>query len=159
MVPRMPRFPTQPDGDGRLLQIGDVARRVGLSLRTVRYYEEIGLIAPSARSDGGFRLYSDADVDRLLLLKPMKALSLSLDEIRELAALMDRGARAAGLPEDELQELVESLGEYATRADDAIAALERQLANAQQLRLRLEERLARCEGILEQRVAGVVAGE
>src|SRR5690348_10590123 len=44
------------------MQIGEVADRIGLSLRTIRYYEEVGLITPSARSPGGFRLYTEDDV-------------------------------------------------------------------------------------------------
>ena len=48
-----------------LLQIGQVAERTGLSLRTIRFYEENGLVVPTARSEGGFRLYSDDDVARL----------------------------------------------------------------------------------------------
>ena len=54
-----------------LLQIGEVADRVGLSLRTVRYYEEQGLLTPASRTSGGFRLYSEAQVDRLALIKQM----------------------------------------------------------------------------------------
>ncbi|MDP9021544.1 MAG: MerR family DNA-binding transcriptional regulator, partial [Actinomycetota bacterium] len=49
-------------------QIGEVADRVGLSLRTVRYYEEVGLIEPSDRTAGGFRLYTDDDISRLELI-------------------------------------------------------------------------------------------
>jgi DNA-binding transcriptional MerR regulator len=156
MVRSVPSEADPTDVDTRLLQIGDVASRVGLSLRTVRYYEEIGLIAPSARSDGGFRLYSDANVDRLLLLKPMKPLGFSLDEMRELSDLLDRGATAATLTDDEVERVSGGLGEYATRADTAIAKLERQLAEAQQLRLRIEERLARCAATLEQRPASAL---
>ena len=51
--------------DGQLHQIGTVAERVGLSLRTIRHYEEVGLVVPSGRSAGGFRLYTDGDVERL----------------------------------------------------------------------------------------------
>ena len=43
-------------------QIGEVAERTGLSLRTIRYYEEVGLLSPSGRTAGGFRLYADSDV-------------------------------------------------------------------------------------------------
>jgi len=65
-------------------QIGDVAQRTGLSLRTIRYYEEVGLVTPSARSNGGFRLYTDADIERLSLVARMKPLGFSLDEMRDL---------------------------------------------------------------------------
>ena len=64
-------------------QIGEVAERVGLSLRTVRYYEEKGLISPERRTDGGFRLYTDENIARLLLIMQMKPLGFSLDEMRE----------------------------------------------------------------------------
>lgn len=49
------------------MQIGEVADRTGLSLRTLRYYEEVGQVRPSTRTSGGFRLYSETDVARLLL--------------------------------------------------------------------------------------------
>ncbi|MGI8480002.1 MAG: MerR family DNA-binding transcriptional regulator [Gaiellaceae bacterium] len=52
-----------------LLKIGEVADRVGLSLRTIRYYEEVGLLEPTGRSPGGFRLYSEDQVTRLATLK------------------------------------------------------------------------------------------
>ncbi len=71
------------------IQIGEVAERTGLSLRTIRYYGEVGLAEPSARSQGGFRLYTEGDVQRLLLLKQMKPLGLSLEQMRELLAALD----------------------------------------------------------------------
>lgn len=43
------------------MQIGEVAERIGLSLRTIRYYEEVGLVVPSVRSQGGFRLYTEPE--------------------------------------------------------------------------------------------------
>lgn len=70
-------------------QIGDVAQRTGLSLRTIRYYEEVGLVAPSARSHGGFRLYTEADIGRLALVARMKPLGFSLDEMRDLLEALD----------------------------------------------------------------------
>ncbi|RNL87684.1 MerR family transcriptional regulator [Halostreptopolyspora alba] len=72
------------------MQIGRVAERTGLSLRTIRYYGEVGLVEPSARSRGGFRLYTESDVDRLLLIKQMKPLDFSLEETRELLGVLDR---------------------------------------------------------------------
>lgn len=50
--------------DEQLQQIGTVVKRVGLSLCTVRHYEDVGLVIPSGRSGGGFRLYTDADVEQ-----------------------------------------------------------------------------------------------
>ena len=59
-------------GEGQqLLHIGAVAERTELSLRTLRHYDEIGLVNPSERSEGGFRLYSEADVERILLIRRM----------------------------------------------------------------------------------------
>lgn len=77
------------------MKIGEVADRVGLSLRTLRYYEESGLIIPAGRTSGGFRLYSERDVQRLLLIMQMKPLGFSLEQMREvvqdLDTLGDRG--------------------------------------------------------------------
>lgn len=69
---------------GTHLQIGEVADRTGLSIKTIRHYDEVGLVAPSARSAGGFRLYTDADVDRLFAIRRMKPLGFTLDEMGEL---------------------------------------------------------------------------
>lgn len=71
------------------LQIGEVADRAGLSLRTVRYYEEQGLVTPAKRSDGGFRLYTEQQVDRLLVIKQMKPLGFTVQEMRELIDARD----------------------------------------------------------------------
>jgi len=72
----------------RTYQIGTVARLVHLSLRTLRYWEEEGLISPTARTTGGFRMYSPEDVARVRLVRSMKAADLSIDELRELVALV-----------------------------------------------------------------------
>jgi MerR family transcriptional regulator, copper efflux regulator len=70
--------------------IGEVASRVALSLRTVRYYESIGLVKPSGRTDGGFRLYTERDVQRLLLVRALKPTDLTPEELLELLDLRDR---------------------------------------------------------------------
>lgn len=66
------------------MQIGEVAERTGLSLRTIRYYGEVELVTPSSRTEGGFRLYTDADVAKLELIKQMKPLGYSIEEMREV---------------------------------------------------------------------------
>ncbi|KXO98268.1 MerR family transcriptional regulator [Tsukamurella pseudospumae] len=74
---------------GRLLQIGQVAEATGLSLKTIRHYDEVGLVTPSERSPGGFRLYTSTDVDRLLVIRRMKPLGFTLEQMRDLLAALD----------------------------------------------------------------------
>ncbi len=71
------------------MQIGEVAAATGLSLRSIRWYEQVGLAAPSARSKGGFRLYTPREVERLLVIMRMKPLDFSLDEMRDLLDTLD----------------------------------------------------------------------
>lgn len=71
------------------MQIGEVAEQTNLSLRTIRYYEEVGLVQPSARTAGGFRLYSESDVARLRLIRRMKPLDFSLDEMKDVLEALD----------------------------------------------------------------------
>ena len=73
---------------GALVQIGQVAVRTGLSLRTIRFYEESGLVVPTARTEGGFRLYSAEDVARLEVVKRMKPLGFTLEEVQQLLTLL-----------------------------------------------------------------------
>ncbi|OII38070.1 MerR family transcriptional regulator [Curtobacterium sp. MMLR14_010] len=63
-----------------LMQIGEVAERTGLSVKTIRDYDAAEVLHPSGRSDGGFRLYSTDDVERLLMVRRMKPLGFSLSE-------------------------------------------------------------------------------
>lgn len=126
-----------------LLQIGEVADRVGLSLRTVRYYEELGLLSPTGRTQGGFRLYSDEDVERLRVLKGMKPLGLSLEEVRELMELFDRTADIEELGPDDLDGVVEGLDRYARLGDERVEKLEQHLAEARRLRAHIRAELRR----------------
>lgn len=77
-------------------QIGTVADRVDLSLRTIRYYEEIGLVSPSGRTEGGFRLYTESDIDRLHLVKALKPVGMPLEMISELLDCADQISQADG---------------------------------------------------------------
>lgn len=120
-----------------MMQIGEVAERVGLSLRTVRYYEEMGLLSPEKRTEGGFRLYTDAHVDRLGLIKRMKPLGFTVQEMRQL---LDARETIASRESDEADrdEARELLAGYATaaavRCDDLRAQLESAETLARQLR-------------------------
>lgn len=64
------------------MRISQVAARVGVTARAIRYYEQLGLLQPSTSSPGGFRLYTERDVRRLLLIQRFKDLGLTLDDIR-----------------------------------------------------------------------------
>jgi DNA-binding transcriptional MerR regulator len=72
-------------GDDAFLQIGEAAERASLTQRTLRYYEEKGLLKPPSRMEGGFRLYSTEDVERLERIKELKdLLGFSLADIKEM---------------------------------------------------------------------------
>ncbi len=78
--------------DQRQMQIGEVAERTGPSVRTIRFYEESGLVSPTARSSGGFRLYTGSDVVRLHAIRRMKPLNVTIEEIREVMKILDGSA-------------------------------------------------------------------
>ncbi len=70
---------------GAELQIGEVAERTGVTQRTLRFYEEKGLLRPATRMDGGFRLYTEEDVQRVDQIRSLQnLLGLSLAEIKEM---------------------------------------------------------------------------
>lgn len=81
--------------DEQTMRIGEVAELTSLSFRTLRHYDEIGLVTPSARTEGGFRLYTESDVARLMVIRRMKPLGYSLEEMSEVLAVV-AGIRAAG---------------------------------------------------------------
>jgi DNA-binding transcriptional MerR regulator len=100
---------------GRALKIGELASAAGVSCDTVRYYERLNLLPRASRSQAGYRLYTEVDVERLRFIKQAQALGLSLDEIKEL--LPGRGAglaecqRVHDLLSAKLEELDERIAE------------------------------------------------
>ncbi|WP_328460628.1 MerR family transcriptional regulator [Streptomyces sp. NBC_00448] len=128
--------------DSRHMQIGEVAERTELSLRTIRHYEETGLVTPSARSQGGFRLYTEADVARLMVIRRMKPLGFTLEEMRDLLAATDRLDTPAPSAA-EREALLERVRAYEQTAATKIQDLRVQLARAEEfaatLRTRLEQ--------------------
>lgn len=115
---------------GEHMQIGEVAERTSLSLRTIRYYEEVGLVPPSARTQGGFRLYAEQDVARLMLIKRMKPLDFSLDEMRDLLAILDQLEEGRLTPARRAH-LTGRLSLYRQIAEQRIEALRAQLDSAE----------------------------
>lgn len=120
-------------------QIGEVAQTVGLSLRTIRFYEEVDLVPPSARTRGGFRLYTADDIDRLRLVKRMKPLDFSLEEMREILTTLDRLA-GPDVTEGGRDQLQERLSMFAAAARGRCEVLRAQLDAAEEMAgLLLEE--------------------
>lgn len=123
-----------------LLQIGEVAERTGLSLRTVRHYEEVGLLPAAERSPGGFRLYTEVAVQRLLVIKKMKPCELTLDQMREVLEALDvldersadGGGRAAALT---------TIAGHQQAVGEAVVRLRQRLANAEGFAAVLTDRL------------------
>ncbi|SHN88006.1 DNA-binding transcriptional regulator, MerR family [Geodermatophilus obscurus] len=125
---------------GGLLQIGQVAQRTGLSLRTIRFYEENGLVVPTTRSEGGYRLYSDEDVARLEVIKRMKPLGFSLEEMHQLLTLL-ADFETAG--DDEREALIDRLRMFHEAATARVTALREQLAVAEGFAATLADHLNR----------------
>lgn len=123
--------------DPQLHRIGEVADRVGLSLRTVRYYEEQGLVVPESRTEGGFRLYAERQIERLLLVKSMKPLGFSLDEMRELLLARETVAEP-GAGAGARRAAAATISDFAGRVDERVERLrgdlERGEAFARELR-------------------------
>ncbi|MDQ6526335.1 MerR family transcriptional regulator [Nocardioides sp. LHD-245] len=117
-----------------MMQIGEVAARTELSLRSLRHWDEVGLLRPSGRSDGGFRLYTEDDVEKILVIRRMKPLGFTLDEMsaamRDIEALRDP--------------------EAAPRHATARARLDAVLGEATERRARLVAQLAMADEFLDQ---------
>ncbi|WP_326617811.1 MerR family transcriptional regulator [Streptomyces decoyicus] len=129
------------------MQIGEVAARTELSLRTIRHYEETGLVIPSARSQGGFRLYAQADVARLMVIRRMKPLGFTLDEMRALLAATDRLDSGEELSAADREELLERVHDFEEAAQQRVDNLRTQLARAEEFASTLRERLTRASTV------------
>ncbi|MGW0435885.1 MerR family transcriptional regulator [Micromonospora sp. NPDC003197] len=127
---------------GQHMQIGEAAERVGLSIRTIRHYEEAGLVLPSARSEGGFRLYTATDLARLAVIKRMKPLGFTLDEMRDLLTVLDALADDT-TPADERATLRERLAMFHAAAQARVQTLREQLATAEGFAQQIQEQVNR----------------
>lgn len=125
------------------MQIGEVATRTELSLRTIRHYEETGLVVPSARSQGGFRLYTETDVQRLMVIRRMKPLGFTLEQMRDLLEATDRLDADDRLTEAEREELIARIHAFEEAATERVADLRKQLGRAEDFATTLRTRLER----------------
>lgn len=122
---------TAKTGSTSTMHIGELADRTGLSLRTIRHYDDVGLLPATARTDGGFRVYSEDDFERLMVIKQMKPLGFSLEEMAEILGLLAEAPAAPGSAA-RLAEILEQaahqrakMARNLAQADDFIARLGR----------------------------------
>ena len=131
----------------KLLRIGEFAKQADTNLRTLRYYEELGLIKPTHRSSGKFRYYSPAQLKRVGAIKRMQGLGLSLKEIQEVMVPS----------QSELTDALTHIGEGLERQISLIAgrieSLQEELAELAAARDKLAECRA-CERTLDSDACG-----
>ena len=114
------------------MHIGELAERTGLSLRTIRHYDDVGLLPATARTDGGFRVYSEDDFERLMVIKQMKPLGFSLEEMVEILGIL-ASSEATGSTE----EASTRLSGFLEKAVHQRAKMARNLAQADEFIRRL----------------------
>jgi DNA-binding transcriptional MerR regulator len=124
---------SQPSG---LLKIGAFAKLAGTNLRTLRYYEEVGLLRPAARSGGGFRYYRETDLNRIQLIRDLQELGLTLEEIRGL--LEQRGDDGTG--STSIERIYAALVTHKGLLDARLERLESQRSSVREA----VEKLAQC---------------
>lgn len=108
------------------LTIGEIGRRTGTKVETIRYYEKIGLLAPPGRTQGNYRAYGEDDLARLSFIRRTRDLGFSIDQVRMLVSLSDDDARDCTTVDEiasaHLQEIDRKLADLAAMRR-AIAAL------------------------------------
>nr|WP_152642661.1 MerR family transcriptional regulator [Pseudarthrobacter chlorophenolicus] len=110
------------------MHIGELADRSQMSLRTIRHYDEVGLLKPSGRTEGGFRLYTERDFTRLLLIRRMKPLGFTLEAMAGLLRVID--ALEASEPGQDDTAIRAELDTFIEEAARRRAKLEEQLGMA-----------------------------
>ena len=105
------------------MRIGEVADAVGVNRRTIRYYEDIGLLPDPDRTAAGYRDYTAADVDRLVFVKTARRLGFTLAEVTEILAFREQGQRPCAYVLDVLSRQVGALDRRITELQDLRAEL------------------------------------
>lgn len=110
------------------MHIGELSEKTGLSLRTIRHYDDVGILKASGRTEGGFRIYTVEDLQRLLLIRRMKPLGFSLEEMTELLAVID--LLQSGEPGSDTPQTREKLDHFIDEAGTRRERLRQQLEMA-----------------------------
>ncbi len=131
-----------------LSQIGGVADRLGVSTRTIKYYEELGLVSPENRSPGGFRLYGASDVERLERILRLKGMGFSLAAIREFLSVRDAAQEATR--ERVLAETTEHLKAREREVAERIVKAREDLKSAEALQEELRRDISLCEARMQE---------
>jgi len=130
--------------DAPCLQIGEVADRTGVTQRTLRFYEERGLLKPPTRMDGGFRLYSEDDVGRVEQIKRMQSLlGLTLAEIKEMveAEEVREELNATFRPDRPLDERIKRVGRRVEVTQRQFNIISTKLTAMEEMRKDLKQKL------------------
>ena len=133
-----------PESNEAYLQIGEVAERTGVTQRTLRFYEEKGLLRPPSRMDGGFRLYSEDDVKRVEMVRRLQdLLGVTLADIKEMvdAQEMLRELRAQYRPEAGVEEKRRQLQKAIDVVQAQYAIVKQKCGQMEEMKGQLEERL------------------
>jgi DNA-binding transcriptional MerR regulator len=142
----------EPAADEPNLQIGEVADRTGVTQRTLRFYEERGLLKPPTRMDGGFRLYSEDDVLRVEQIKRLQSLlGLTLAEIKEMveAEEVREELNATFRPDRPVDERIKRVGRRIEVTQRQFNIITSKLTAMQEMRKDLEEKLARYKEVMK----------
>jgi MerR family copper efflux transcriptional regulator len=115
-----------------MLNIGDTAKASGVTAKMIRHYESIGLITPAQRTDAGYRVYTERDVQVLQFVHRSRALGFSLEQIKTLLALWQDKGRASK--------------DVRAMARQHIAELDRKIADMQSMRRTLASLASACHG-------------
>lgn len=107
------------------MRIGELAGRLAINPKTIRYYEGIGLLPDPERTPSGYRLYDEDDVERLTFIKTAQRLGITLDEIREILTFRERGDRPCdyvrAVLRREVAEIDQRLAELGALRDELVA--------------------------------------
>ncbi len=120
------------DTSGKRLHRAALARRTGCNLETIRYYEKIGMMPEPPRTEAGYRVYDDRHVERLRFILRARELGFSLDDIRDLLALVDHGTQTCAEVKD--------------RTERHLADVREKITDLKRIERILAETAAKCSG-------------